>query len=310
MKKILIYRHCSLGDFIISLPAIKMIRDQNPKSKIYLASLKKKTTGFITPNLVPLRKNIINNYIFCEYNILSIVKFFRIIVKKKFDKIYYLNEISSNLRLKRDLLIFNLLGIKEKYGFIPEQYNYKNFNETYYLCKRVKEKVKKNEISFFNIVQKNKDYKKKKFITISLGGRNIKKKWKIKNWEILIKKILNHFPNLNIKIIGSKNEKFPSEKICKINKKKIINMCGKTNINTLFNLINHSKYHLSHDDGTMHVASIFKKCGTAIFGITSDKGRFFPSNVKQRIFYPKKDINEINPHKVFKAIFYDLKNLR
>ena len=87
-------------------------------------------------------------------------------------------------------------------------------------------------------------------------------------------------------------------------------MCGKTNINTLFNLINHSKYHLSHDDGTMHVANIYKKCGAAIFGITSDKGRFFPSNVKQRIFYPKKDINEINPHKVFKAIFYDLKNLR
>ena len=162
----------------------------------------------------------------------------------------------------------------------------------------------------FNIIQKSKNYRKKKFITISLGGRNIKKIWEIKNWEILIKKILNHFPNLNIKIVGSKKEKFSSEKICKINKKKIINMCGKTNINTLFNLINHSKYHLSHDDGTMHVASIFEKCGAAIFGITSEKGRWFPSNVKQLIFYPKEDINEINPHKVFKAIFYDLKNLR
>ena len=87
-------------------------------------------------------------------------------------------------------------------------------------------------------------------------------------------------------------------------------MCGKTNINGLFSLINHSKYHLSHDDGTMHIASIFEKCGAAVFGITSEKGRWFPSNVKQRIFYPKEDINEINPHKVFKAIFYDLKNLR
>ena len=79
---------------------------------------------------------------------------------------------------------------------------------------------------------------------------------------------------------------------------------------SLFKLINSSQYHISHDDGTMHVASVYKKTGAVIFGLTAPKGRWFPLNKKQKIFYPKKDINEFNPDYIFKKIYYDLKNLR
>ena len=222
-----------------------------------------------------------------------------------------MNEINSKFRLKRDFILFNLIGIREKYGFLYDKYIYKNFNETYYLCKRVNKDIKKKEILFPNFINIDKsNYKNKTYITISLGGRNILKKWKIEHWEILIKKIIICCPHLNIKIIGSKEERNSSEYISRINKNKILNLAGKTNIKNLFNIINNSKYHLSHDDGTMHIASIFKKKGAAIFGITSAKGRWFPSNSNQKIFYPKKKINEIDPNKVFKKIYYDLKNLR
>ena len=112
MKKILIYRHCSLGDFIVALPAIKMIKDENPNSKIYLSSSRKKEIGFVTPNLIPLKKKIIDEYIFFDHSFFSILKFLKKIKDKKFDKIYYLNHIESKFRLKRDLLIFTILGIK------------------------------------------------------------------------------------------------------------------------------------------------------------------------------------------------------
>ena len=41
-KKILIHRVCSLGDFIHSAPAIKLIKKKNPGAKIYFSSQKKK----------------------------------------------------------------------------------------------------------------------------------------------------------------------------------------------------------------------------------------------------------------------------
>ena len=318
MKKILIYRNCSLGDFIVSLPAIKMIKNQNPNSKIYLASQKKKDVGYVKPNLIPLKKKIIDKYIFFEHNFFSFIKFLKIIKRNKFDKIYYLNgfwsnsflyKLISSMRLKRDFLIFWLVGIKEKYGFELKKYNYDIFNETYYLCKRVNDKVKKNDISLTNLIKKNINNKQKKFITISLGGRNPKKIWKIDYWEILIKAISKSFPYLSIKIIGSKNEIDSAERIRKINKIKIINMCGKTNISALFNIISFSKYHISHDDGTMHIASCFQKYGVAIFGKVAEKGKWFPSNSNQKIFFPKLNVNDTKPNRVFKVVFKDLQKL-
>ena len=306
MKKILIYRNCSLGDFIVSLPAIKIIKEENQNSKIYLGSQLTNDVGFVKPNLIPLKKKIIDKYIFFQHNFFSIIKFLKIIKKNKFDKIYYLNDVTSKLRLKRDLLIFSLLGIKKKYGFKIEKYNYNKFNETYYLCKRVNSKIKKKDISLTNLIKINKNVKQKKYVTISLGGRNPNKRWRINYWVTLIKAISKIFPNLLIKIVGSKNEIDTAKKIQKINKMKIINMCGKTKIDTLFNIINCSSYHISHDDGTMHIASCFQKYGVAIFGKISEKGKWYPSNTNQKIFFPKNNVNDTKPNRVFKFVYKNL----
>ena len=64
MKKILIYRHCSLGDFIVSLPAIKQIKNKFPNSKIYLACSVIKKTGYVKPHFVPIKKDIISEFIY------------------------------------------------------------------------------------------------------------------------------------------------------------------------------------------------------------------------------------------------------
>ena len=41
--------------------------------------------------------------------------------------------------------------------------------------------------------------------------------------------------------------------------KKIISLCGKTNLDKLLNLIKFSKTHITNDNGSMHVATCFKK---------------------------------------------------
>ena len=91
-KKILIYRNSSLGDFIHATPAIKLIKEQNPDAKIYFLSQKTNDAGFVTPNLIPLKKKIIDEYIFFQNNFLSMLFFTIKIYIKRFDKFYYLNE--------------------------------------------------------------------------------------------------------------------------------------------------------------------------------------------------------------------------
>ena len=55
-KKILIFRVSSLGDFIHAVPAIKLIKQNNPGAKIYFSSIKKDSVGFVTPDLLPFKK--------------------------------------------------------------------------------------------------------------------------------------------------------------------------------------------------------------------------------------------------------------
>jgi ADP-heptose:LPS heptosyltransferase len=308
MKKILIYRHCSLGDFIVSLPAIRLIRKLNPNSIIYFASLKRDDDkSFVTPNLIPLDQNYINNFIFFEYNFFSICQFLKKIRKHEFDELYYLNEISSLIRLKRDELIFSFLNIKKKFGFEIVKYNYNYFNETYYLCKRVNKRIKYRSLSFLEIFKQPK--KNRNYITISMGGRNIAKKWPHENWINLIKKIQKKFTGLNIYILGTHNDFIKAEEVRKINTKKIYNMCDTNNIKDLFKIVKYSQYHISHDDGTMHVASCFEKRGVSLFGLVSTRGKWFPINKNLKIFYPKKNMNELKLTNVFKKISFDLKSL-
>ena len=59
----------------------------------------------------------------------------------------------------------------------------------------------------------------------------------------------------------------------------------------------------------MHVASVYNKPGAVIFGLTAPKGKWFPLNKKQKIFYPNKSINDTKPDHVFNKIYADLRNL-
>ena len=105
-------------------------------------------------------------------------------------------------------------NIKKIYGFNlkgkdtdGKRNDYTKFNETFYLCRTVDNTIKYNQISYSGIFQKIKKIDKK-YITISMGGRNINKTWNFENWKILKQKINNNFPKLKIKIVGSKNEIF------------------------------------------------------------------------------------------------------
>lgn len=306
MKKILVYRNCSLGDFLVSLSAIKILKAKYPESNIYFSSVKSKVDGIISPDNIKIEKGLIHKFIFFNYDIFSLINFFLKLKAEKFESIYYLNEINSYLKLKRDYFFFRLIGAK-LFGFDKKNYNYEKFNEEYYLCKRVNKNISKKII--VKLFKSNKKIKKSKIITISLGGRNKKKIWQKQKWKCLIKQIISQFPNLKIFIVGSKKEKKISDEISLLDRQRIINLSGKTSIDNLFEIIEKSSYHISHDDGTMHIASTLRKKGAAIFGITSEKGRWFPSNRNFKIFYPNTDINQINPFRVFNSIKYELKKI-
>lgn len=309
MKKILIYRNASLGDFIVSLPALNIIKKKNPNTKLFFASLISKKKNFVRPDNIPLKKKLIDKFIFFEYGKINFYNFCKNIKKKNFSKIYYLNAYVSKKKLLRDYLIFNFLGIKKKIGFEYEKFNYEKFNETYYLCRRVKKNLKNTDLSLKGYLLLKKNIINNKYITISFGGKNPLKKWSQKNWKNLIMSITTEIPNIKIVIVGSVYEFKIAKNLAKAKPGKIINLCNRTNIADLINVIGNSSYHISHDDGTMHIASTFNKKSTSIFGkSTAEKGRWFPKNPNLKIFY-NDNVNNINCEFVKAKVIKDIKKI-
>ena len=89
-------------------------------------------------------------------------------------------------------------------------------------------------------------------------------------------------------------------------KKKIINLCDKTNIKDLINIIKFSKYHITNDNGSMHIATLFKKKTICLFNNHDPIGKWYPVNRNAIILRPKKGIHMINSYKVFNRLIQSI----
>ena len=63
MKKILIFRNSSLGDFIVGIPAIKIINKKFFDHKIYYLTNEQSGPGAVNPNTILKNNKLIDEFI-------------------------------------------------------------------------------------------------------------------------------------------------------------------------------------------------------------------------------------------------------
>ena len=321
MKKILIFRHASLGDFIVGIPAITMIRKKFLNHKIYYLTAEQTKPGAVKPNTILNNNKLIDEFIYINKKDTSFFGLIKLIIKLRkyqFAKFFYLQETMhvKKFNILRNLLFFSLCKIKKISGFNLLRYkpNYMEGNESFHIAKRVETNVKRKDIhkainNSFKIDKNSQNLTLKKFIpkkyfknfiTISHGQRDPRRDWGFENWKNLLQSIAIYYPSLKIIIVGTKKEYMRAKRLKKIKPKNIVSLCGKTNIKELMEIISKSKFHISHNDGTMHVASIFNKKSIAMFSTLTVKYHWFPDNKNLNIFYPRISTKETKPNWILK----------
>ena len=304
MKKILCYKNSKLGDYLITLPTIRLIK-KNKDYKIYYLTVKNKFYKNLPQTLE--KTKVVDEFIYFNNNLSDKLKLIFFLRKKKFDELYYLQEKSNLFREIRDYFFFNLLKIKKINGFFLKQDDYLKNSETIQIAKRVNKDITNKDIDKLGIIEKllDKPIYNKNYITISIGGFSQPAIWNLNNWSILIKLILNRF-NYKIIIVGTKYDQNKANFLSRLNKKKIINLCDKTNIKDLINIIKFSKYHITNDNGSMHIATLFKKKTICLFNNHDPIGKWYPVNRNAIILRPKKGVHLINSYKVFNRLIQSI----
>jgi len=324
---ILVYRNSSLGDFIQAIPSIYFLKKKYEGANIfYLSHLSRINPAPIDDILK--NKFLVKEFIFFEGNfrkITNILNLIKLLKSKKINKIYYLSRYSCFQRLVRDFFFFKLVfPFKKINGIFDIKNRYKN--ETLYLAKKINKKIERADIlkiNLKNVVKKIKIQKKisesyflnKKYITISVGGKNIStgsnkksKKWKMSRWLKLIELILKNYKNLFIVITGTKEElNYFSFNSTILKNTRVINLINKTSVEQLAYLINSSLLHLCHDDGSMHLSALLKKKTLAIYHNHDYENRSNPISKDFFIIRDKNNINNISIYRVYKKVIKILK---
>lgn len=108
------------------------------------------------------------------------------------------------------------------------------------------------------------------FVQISSANMTAKyKNWPFEYWTEFIKQILNKYSDLNIILIGDRNEIEIGEQLNRSLGQLCINVIGKTNLSEACRLLYFSKFYIGLDSGFMHLAVAYGIPTFSIFGASS-----------------------------------------
>ncbi len=312
-KNILIIQLWGIGETILTIPAIKALKERYKKTAIdILCTSRIKDVYFNYPFISKL--NVVNLNIFS-------LKWFVLKNYRKYDIVIdmeeYLN-ISAILSFFLGKYVIGYShGIRSLVYSTKVKYNDKQHtSKTFFDLVKVlgiKVTVKKLEKlnytgtdkKIVDLALKYSKISKKHFIVgIAAGAAESSKSrmWSIENFAELIEKISSKKKNVKVILIGSSNEKKLNDSIINLIKSKriknnILNFANKFTLRQTFYLISKCNVLIGNDSGPMHIGAAMNVKTIGLFGPNLPI-RFSPLNKKSRSIHKKMPCSPcINVHK-------------
>ena len=320
IKKILIFRTEHIGDYIVSLPAIKALRDSFPKAKIDIVigpwnEELAKATPYLD-NIIsfdnPFAKRKITYWDLLK---ISITKFKRIFgfIKKIRSKKYDLLVVLSDRKFNK---IFSMFIRAERK--ISGQGHSKDINQIYKWLEVVKEAnlsaknlrpnlsySKEDASKIKNLLKKNNV--KENFVVVHAVTLSDNKNWALSNWEKALSIISENNKGLKFILVGDKEDRDKVNNIInKVGKNKVINLCGNLSLIQLFILMKKSELFLGSCSGPLFIANLAGIPIVGLYSIESDKSWEMPG--ENVISLREDNIKDISLNDVTKWAEHFLKN--
>lgn len=327
MNRILVYHNASLGDTIVALPSLKLIRQTFKSSTIFLLTAEHNNVKATQAQKILTNTNLVDGYILLHANGKTLSKIISLrseIQQFNPDALIYLNEPRNLLRLVRDYIMFKLFGIKKIFGIqfqkknrsvaMLENGHYENIS--HFLARKIsklgaidfsdqsnlildltkEEEFNANQIlSQLNISQP--------IICISVGTKFASNHWGYDRWEIFLHLLSEKYPNHYLIAIGSTDEFEWTNHLLKPWANRSLNLCGTLSVRGSAAVLARCIIYIGHDSGPIHLSN---SVGVPCVGIYSSRnlpGIWFPSGQKNQILYTK-----INCQGCQLSICHDKKN--
>ncbi|MFH2137099.1 MAG: glycosyltransferase family 9 protein [Candidatus Omnitrophota bacterium] len=314
MKKILIINLGGIGDFLLSTPAVKALRNAYPDAEIDL--LASAGIGKIARGL-----DYINRIFVFDIKYGGIIRWHRIwknistlltLRRRHYDLAVNMRTITSADSAKKIKFLLKVISAHKTAGRntegrasffnikIPETDDGDKYEREYdidtvtalgvkVLDKKVSWEIKSSaQDNIENMLKEKKVSKEDILIGIHPGGM-FSRRWPLERFAKVIDAIAEAMPAKFI-ITGAKFEEVLGNTLKSISDTEVINAAGDLDIHELFALIKRCNVYISNDTGPMHIAAILKTPLVAIFG-PGHFIRYDPRNISDRVkvLYKKKE---------------------
>ena len=285
MKKLLVFEPNYLGDILMTIPALKLLRKSFTDADIIALiddKYQEAVSGYV--NTVITKKGKIG----LIGEIKSIKPDIAVLLRTTFSSAFICRLAGVKKTVGVDTE-FSGLFLNKYIKYDKKRPFYKEYVEIVNLLKPVNNvsydlefAVNENDKSYIPALFKEYGIKPdEKYIVIAPGTTRKAKMWPVENYIGLI----NELKDYRIIITGSKREIRLAEKI---RTPKVVSLAGKTNINRLASLLSNAELVISPDSGTLFLAVAVGAGTVGLFGST-DPMLYGPYKENTVIMYNKPD---------------------
>jgi ADP-heptose:LPS heptosyltransferase len=303
-KKILIYKTGSLGDLIVSLPALNRIKEKHLNDNIYLLSNKNESDNILNAKEIFNESAIFKKILL--YDITNLRKCIAQLRSLRINELYYIPSKKNLFQLTRDFIFFKFICNIKKVNYFPWSYKKRinkfdnNIEEREYNrllrsleIKPINEFKSKDWDFRYNLEKLKKldtlKLNNSKYIIVNTGGKNFEEKnIGLNNWLYILNLLINIF-KIKIIFIGNKKDFDYVEKLkLNLDSKYIKNLCGNLNFLQLYLIIKNSNLFIGHDSGPMHLAYSNHVPCLVFFGRYNNPEKWYPCGNNHLIFHERK----------------------
>ena len=323
--RVLIYRPGSLGDTVVALPCLKLIRKTFPGAELRIL-----THAPVARSAPPLAAvldgmGLVDGYL--EYpvplsNPGNAWRLARAIQRSRPDVLVYLARRETLNQVRRDAAFFRLCGIRKIVGLPASTDLLKNRRLADGTFEREAERLARTmaplgsvdltDPAAFDLALGEAERALPRrliaeriggqpFIAISIGTKQPANDWGVGNWRKLCAQLCRLYPH-SLVLTGAEEDRAPSDAVIQGLGERAVNLCGlKVRENAA--AIEAASLFIGHDSGPMHMAAAVSTPLVAIFSRLWVPGIWYPMSARAAVLYPVGDsIRSITPPMVVEAV--------
>ncbi len=304
--KILVFRRGSIGDAIVSLDALGVI-----KSRFTGAEIRILTNAPVLEVAAPVESVLGHDQFAGKYyslppgggSLRGLYNLAQRIWEWRPDCLIYLSEPSSRPSLIREYLFFRSCGIKKIIAmpFGSKRRRYRKIEDNLWESERKRllrviealpNEAPETHLDFTadekqeaaSIVTEGMPAQK--FIVFSIGAKLPDKDWGDDNWLNVLAAVTKSNPDLGVVLVGAPDECDRAENLVSDWNGAVLNLCGQTEPRLSALVMENALFYLGHDSGPMHLAAMMGVPCLAVFSARAKPGVWFPQGQGHQIFYP------------------------